>query len=215
MRFLASAFAAAALAALAVPATAATITNDPVWDGSTFIVSFGAPDTTNYGQTFLSPGGNLNSLTFQLGTANAGDFRVAVAGFDGNGVTGADLWSSGDIAYTGAGAYSVNLDLATTLGDNYIAYLTIAGVANPITGAAVGGTSGDTIADGAFRFLNSNGAAPQPGQTWSSWYIPDMAFTASFGAAAVPEPATWGMMIAGFGLVGFATRRRRTMVAQA
>ncbi|MGQ5702152.1 PEPxxWA-CTERM sorting domain-containing protein [Sandaracinobacteroides sp. A072] len=28
---------------------------------------------------------------------------------------------------------------------------------------------------------------------------------------AVPEPATWAMLIAGFGLVGFAARRRRTM----
>ncbi len=28
-------------------------------------------------------------------------------------------------------------------------------------------------------------------------------------AAAVPEPATWAMMIAGFGMVGFAARRRR------
>lgn len=28
-------------------------------------------------------------------------------------------------------------------------------------------------------------------------------------AGVVPEPATWGMMIAGFGLVGFAARRRR------
>ncbi len=27
--------------------------------------------------------------------------------------------------------------------------------------------------------------------------------------AVVPEPATWGMMIGGFGLVGFAARRRR------
>ena len=29
----------------------------------------------------------------------------------------------------------------------------------------------------------------------------------------IPEPATWAMMIAGFGLVGFAARRRRTAVA--
>ena len=34
-----------------------------------------------------------------------------------------------------------------------------------------------------------------------------------FGTAAVPEPATWGLMIAGFGLVGGAMRRRRTGVA--
>ncbi len=29
----------------------------------------------------------------------------------------------------------------------------------------------------------------------------------------VPEPATWAMMIAGFGLVGFAARRRRDVVS--
>jgi hypothetical protein len=27
----------------------------------------------------------------------------------------------------------------------------------------------------------------------------------------IPEPGTWAMMIAGFGLVGFAARRRRTL----
>lgn len=32
-------------------------------------------------------------------------------------------------------------------------------------------------------------------------------------AAAIPEPATWAMMIAGFGLVGGAARRRRTLTA--
>ena len=33
------------------------------------------------------------------------------------------------------------------------------------------------------------------------------------GLAAIPEPATWGMMIAGFGMVGFAARRKRLAVA--
>lgn len=31
--------------------------------------------------------------------------------------------------------------------------------------------------------------------------------------AAVPEPSTWAMLIAGFGLVGLASRRRRSVVA--
>jgi hypothetical protein len=31
--------------------------------------------------------------------------------------------------------------------------------------------------------------------------------------ASVPEPATWGMMIVGFGMVGVATRRRKAAVA--
>jgi hypothetical protein len=33
------------------------------------------------------------------------------------------------------------------------------------------------------------------------------------GTLAVPEPASWAMLIAGFGLVGAAARRRRTVVA--
>lgn len=35
----------------------------------------------------------------------------------------------------------------------------------------------------------------------------------SSGTSAVPEPATWAMMIAGFGLVGAALRRRRRLTA--
>ena len=34
-------------------------------------------------------------------------------------------------------------------------------------------------------------------------------------ALAVPEPATWAMLIAGFGMVGFAARRRRAMEQRA
>jgi len=32
---------------------------------------------------------------------------------------------------------------------------------------------------------------------------------ATFAVAAIPEPSTWAMLIAGFGMVGFASRRRR------
>ena len=35
------------------------------------------------------------------------------------------------------------------------------------------------------------------------------------GTGAVPEPATWAMMIVGFGLVGVASRRRRTLPTNA
>jgi hypothetical protein len=34
-------------------------------------------------------------------------------------------------------------------------------------------------------------------------------FPGSPGVPGIPEPATWGLMIAGFGLVGFAARRRK------
>lgn len=41
----------------------------------------------------------------------------------------------------------------------------------------------------------------------------DQSWTHLFRLSLVPEPATWGMMIAGFGLVGAAARRRRTLAA--
>jgi hypothetical protein len=34
----------------------------------------------------------------------------------------------------------------------------------------------------------------------------------AFGMAAVPEPATWGMMLLGFGAMGMVLRRRRRPV---
>jgi len=36
----------------------------------------------------------------------------------------------------------------------------------------------------------------------------------AFGGPAVPEPGIWAMLIAGFGLVGYAARRRRVIAAQ-
>lgn len=38
-----------------------------------------------------------------------------------------------------------------------------------------------------------------------------LTFFGSRSVAAVPEPATWGMMLLGFGIVGSALRRRRTL----
>ena len=37
--------------------------------------------------------------------------------------------------------------------------------------------------------------------------------TATFTALAVPEPAAWGMMLGGFGVLGATIRRRRTQIA--
>ncbi|TPE59266.1 PEP-CTERM sorting domain-containing protein [Sandaracinobacter neustonicus] len=42
----------------------------------------------------------------------------------------------------------------------------------------------------------------------------DATFSVSIAEAAVPEPATWAMLIIGFGTVGMAARRRRVGAAQ-
>lgn len=43
--------------------------------------------------------------------------------------------------------------------------------------------------------------------------LPPFTLLDGVSLTAVPEPATWGLMIAGFGLVGAAARRRRAVVA--
>ena len=71
--------------------------------------------------------------------------------------------------------------------------------------ATIGGL---TIAAGqsfGFRFVDADG----PGGADAGLALDDLTLTATTGAtAAVPEPATWAMMIAGFGLMGGALRRR-------
>jgi hypothetical protein len=49
-----------------------------------------------------------------------------------------------------------------------------------------------------------------PVATLGNWIQFDNVVLNGGGGAVVPEPATWAMMIAGFGLVGAAARRRRT-----
>lgn len=53
---------------------------------------------------------------------------------------------------------------------------------------------------------------PQPnGNNYTSCSIGEVAFRTATVNGAVPEPATWALMLAGFGAVGGAMRRRRTV----
>jgi len=43
----------------------------------------------------------------------------------------------------------------------------------------------------------------------TAFEIDNLVFDATVGQSAVPEPATWAMMVGGFGLIGFAMRANR------
>lgn len=68
------------------------------------------------------------------------------------------------------------------------------------TGALELWTLDSTKVDAGNHWLRVTGYYGQKGGSYAG--------TFNFGAAAVPEPAAWAMMIAGFGLVGAAMRRR-------
>jgi hypothetical protein len=64
--------------------------------------------------------------------------------------------------------------------------------------------SGIPIMNGVLNTIRVMGTTSSAGGTYSG--------TATFSATAVPEAATWTMMLGGFGLMGAAMRRRRVSV---
>jgi len=200
--------------ALAAPAMAQTYANANDADA---IFDFGYPDTTSYGQVFTAPGGTLSSWTFYDTDSSDNGARLVVAAWDGSKAVGPELYSSLSQNVTAgsffAHTYS-NINLSLTAGTSYIAYLTVAGVDSPTSGNSVAGSSSSPLG-GGFRYLNSGGQDPLAlGDVfWNSYYVPNMQYSATFNGA-VPEPASWALMLGGFGLVGGALRsRRKTAVA--
>jgi hypothetical protein len=65
--------------------------------------------------------------------------------------------------------------------------------------------SGIPILDSVMNTIRVTGTTAKFGGTYSG--------TMTFSAAAVPEAATWAMMLGGFGMIGAAMRRRRTSLS--
>jgi len=91
------------------------------------------------------------------------------------------------------------------------AQIFIDGVASAFTAPSTG-----TVGTVLFNGLNLTGASHtiQFFQQPSSWtFISEIGFSSSGEVAgAAPEPASWAMMIVGFGLAGASIRRRRNKV---
>jgi hypothetical protein len=82
-----------------------------------------------------------------------------------------------------------------------------------ITGVSVNGSS--TLAgfdNSRVSIVGDDLRIDWGGLSYTNGTVLNLDFTfARDGTGAVPEPATWAMMIVGFGLVGVASRRRRTL----
>lgn len=211
MKFVKSVVFGGAVALLSITgANAATYANTP--NGQIF--SMGYPDTTSYGQTFSAPGGDLLNWTFYLTGGNSGSGRFVIADWDGSKAVGPELFNS-SFSYAG-GVQSVSfsgINLGMLAGNDYIAYMTIAGVDpdDAYSSVSVSGSSDDDGLGGEFRFLNSSGVDPLSlDNVWNSWSVSDMQFSAEFGVSQVPEPAMLSLLgLALFGLIG--TRSRKSV----
>ena len=202
----------AASALLALPASAATtISSTP--NGSN-IGTFGAGGgSTTYGQTFTAPiTGTLTNFTLWLNGGvgalfgGVGSWNGGSSYADGHG-SPTSLYQSATVSSTAAGAYSFSPNVHVVAGQNYVAYLSVFGVA--------GANSSTTMplatpGAGVNYFVWNNVDDPRGDASWNYFSnFGSAQFSASFTAGGVPEPATWAMLIIGFGMVGGALRTRR------
>ncbi len=198
------AFAAIAAAMLASGASAATFS---------YTGSFGVDnDKAAYNFTLGSAGTvTLTSLGYAGGVNGAGA-TVAHGGFDsvlslynaaGTGIAFNDD-GLGVPADTNGHASDAKLSLLLAAG-TYKVYLTQYANFGPATLPGFFAFDGQpNFAGGFVDFYGS--------QRDGHWAL-DISGVDSAIAGSVPEPATWGLMIAGFGMVGAVSRRRQRVVA--
>lgn len=157
------------------------------------------------GQSFVAAGPTLGSFSFRISDVYnpGGTLTFQIDRFTSPNQVGNTLFST-TITPTGAGVYTVSgINLATTVGGNYVAVLTPFNAAPGSTQMAVALADGASYGNGTAiaGFVGTN-----PANTTGDTSLPiDLIFAADF----TPEPASWAMMIAGFGVIGGALRIRR------
>ncbi len=213
-----------ALIAAAAPATAANLVVNGSFDADATATKIGFQgNVTGWsgggGLTFLAPPGSADDLNQYL--AVYGPFPVTSP--DG----GNFILADGDPNYAGAFSQTIS---GLTIGQNYTlnfyqAAGQQAGFGGPTTERWSVSFGGDNWLSNEFQ-LPQGGVGPWQAQshtftaTATSQVLSFLASGTPGGAppisfldgvsleAAVPEPATWALMLGGFGLVGGAMRRR-------
>ena len=196
-------------------------TNGYTGYGYNFLIKPNTADTTGY----TSFGGNLDKLYGPNGGVNSANYSAN--GFTGTSPSGGNfILADGDTSFHGAisqtinglvagNTYTVSFDWAgaswfTTPGNTTERFDVSLGGLTQATNTVVLGpkgfsgwqtTSMNFVAGGTSQTLSFL-AQGTPNGLPPSLLLDNVSLT-----AAVPEPATWGMMIVGFGAVGAATVR--------
>lgn len=189
-------FAAVLIAGLAAPAAAGAL-------------SFSAAFTNT--NPPAAPGGRCANLTvnianlggpfFATGTSNFGDFTAVQSHCLDSGPPIA-VGAPGTPYYDGLFTYS--FASGATLFGTYAGLLTNSGVMGVIDNL-----QNFVVTGGTGEFANASGSFLGTGTIRFAGGPPIATLTISDAALAVPEPATWGMMILGFVAAGCAVRARR------
>ncbi|MDO6416331.1 PEPxxWA-CTERM sorting domain-containing protein [Sphingomonas sp. BIUV-7] len=115
--------------------------------------------------------------------------------------TSKDVWystSAADNFYITGGSVNDGKSIADWAADASLANYVVKGI-------SVG--QGSSAGDGFHAYADNVSYAKTDGS------VTTFKFDLTAAASDVPEPATWGMMIVGFGMVGGSLRRRKTTIA--
>ena len=208
MKIATTAFAVAASIALSTAAAAATIV--PVSaTGSTFFPGYAdssAIDANALSDWASFSQGNASTLRLDLGAvyalSSASVTDRVTSGGGNNGFVGGrfDFTTQYSLAgYTDA-------SFTTLIGTPIVVNVALPGAdpASPagfLTTPALGGLSTRYV---LYSVLAAQGVNPG---------LSNISFEGRLAGGAVPEPSAWAMLLAGFGMVGFAARRRRMTAA--
>lgn len=200
---------AAILASTAASAHAATFVFEPgagtILPSENVVYGFNDP-----AQDALVTGTNFRFLT---GTSSFG--AVPAAG-DGSRYLSVLANGTASIAFAQP-ATGFSIDLGSIDAYNTLTLNFVGGGSQSFTGAQLvanpSGSQSSPNTNGRFRFTGAAGeriASITFASTGNSFEVDRLAV-----AGAIPEPATWAMMLGGFGLIGAASRRRRVNYAVA
>jgi hypothetical protein len=225
-----------ASATVALTATTATIGATDV--GSAFTVNYngltgtpvsavaGLSAATTFSLASVANSGKSWTFNYTLDNTSVAPVlasRVSVFGFDVNHALAKGSSASGTFgASTGTG------NVPNALPDIDICFRAGGGGSNCAGGGGGGITASDAVASGTFTLKF---AAAQSSLALSNFYARYQSLNVTGNNAssasgmgtvyiapvvgAVPEPATWGMMILGFGMVGAGMRRRKVAAVAA
>lgn len=179
----------------------------------------GGNQTQYFGETFTAPiTGSLTNFQFTLNSSTLALVYGVVFGWDGSKPT-TELYRSAVRPGT-AGLFNFSpTGVQLTQGQTYVAFISTYGIANNSGLATVatclpfGGCNSNNIPNlGTLIFGNVQGSGLIFNPVVNN--SQDATFSVTIAEAAVPEPATWAMMMAGMGAVGLAMRRRRAVATR-
>ena len=195
-----------AAAAFAVPAGATTVLSDDFEAYPANQLNFtGFSDFTVTGQVDVVGSSNPFGITVSSnvvdldGTSGPGQLTTSVIGFNTGDYVEVSYDLAGGQRDAGDNDWVSGIDFisgGTDFGD--------AGVLGQNDPFATHTLSFTALADGSFNFFVGTNSADLRGPL-----LDNVRISVSPANGAVPEPASWAMLIAGFGLVGGATRYRK------